>query len=231
MERERRSFYSELYSRHNMFSRMQHLPLEENSATEKSYYHIAVLGDGKVGKSCIIDRLMNKSFQLEHTPTVSELYEVELQRKEKPFATLCIYDTAGSIAFPVMNKLTISKCDACVIVYAVDNLKSLKEAERQFHEIREIKEDSFPCVLVGNKRDTLCREVTFDRGLRCAIKFGASYIEMSAKEDENVKDAFETVVKKIGHIELFKKKILNGKKKLVKGFSARRNLSVNKYFV
>ena len=184
------------------------------------YYKVAIVGGGNVGKSALIKRLIFDEFANDYIPTVSEMYETAIKNKDTG-AIMMIYDTAGSIEFPVMLELTISKCDACIVVYSVDSLTSLKEAERKIRIISEVKGKDFPCVLVGNKTDIPkhCREVTFEQALQCAVKHGYSYIETSSRENINVLEAFEAVIRKINSYERFKRKILRDKKKIEKTLS------------
>ena len=122
----------EKFSRTSMFASIHRQRVKSLSSKpkndKKSFFRVAIHGDGKVGKSCIIDRLMGNAFSSNHTPTVSEVYEKEVQYGSEILGTFWLYDTAGSMDFPVMNRLTITKSDACVVVYAVDSLKSFEKA-------------------------------------------------------------------------------------------------------
>ena len=190
---------------------------------QKAYFRIAVHGAGNVGKSCIIQRLNKKSFTTDHIRTVSEVCETELNINEKSLGTLWLYDTAGSFDFPVMNRLTISKSDACIVVYSIDCIKSLQIAEQKLQEIQDLKGKGFPCVLVGNKTDIHERQVTFDTGLRSAVKYSASFIETSAKDNINISDIFETAVKKIYHVAQFEDKLFQYQRKMAKkSYSTKR---------
>ena len=48
--------------------------------------------------------------------------------------------------------------------------------------------------MVGNKMD-LERDVSYEEGKEFADKHGVSYIECSARENENVEDAYITLVR------------------------------------
>lgn len=175
------------------------------------YYEVAVLGDSGVGKSTIIERLMTGKFTEEHNPTAAEVYMKTIHNNGKRLASLRLFDTAAAFEFPVMLRLTISKCEAFFVVYSVDSGKSLETAKRQLEQISNIKGKHFPCVLVGNKNDISSkdREVSFERGVQTAVQHGCSYIEMSAKDDVNVNEAFCTMVKKIEYTEKVKERLIN----------------------
>ena len=162
------------------------------------YYDVAVLGDTACGKSSIIERLISGSFTQTYTPTAAENYMTTLHDGNRRVACLQIFDTAGRFEFPVMLRLTITKCQAFMIVYSVDSVDSLEVAKQKIEEIKNIKGKSVPCVLVGNKKDLVSqREVTFETGLQTAVQYGCAFIETSASEDKDVDDAFLSLVKKI----------------------------------
>ena len=162
------------------------------------YYDVAVLGDKACGKSSIVERLISGSFTQTYTPTAAENYMTTLHDGSRRVACLQIFDTAGRFEFPVMLRLTITKCQAFMIVYSVDSEKSLEVAKQKIEEIKNIKGKSVPCVLVGNKKDLKNqRQVTFETGLQTAVQYGCAFIETSASEDKDIEDAFLSLVKKI----------------------------------
>jgi len=171
-------------------------------------YSVAVLGDGKVGKTCAIERFTLNTYSEDYTQTISEVYHAHLKRKDKPMANFKIFDTAGSINFPAMNRITISKSAACVVMFSVTSKDSLEHAARLLQEICVVRQQNrCPCVVVGSKNDVnrLEREVTFEQGVQFAVKYGCSYLEISAKNDVNIKDIFEIVYKKIKYLEAIQK--------------------------
>ena len=182
------------------------------------HYDVAVLGDTACGKSSIIERLISGAFTQTYTPTAAENYMTTLHDGDIRKASLQLFDTAGGFEFPVMLRLTITKCQAFVVVYSIGSRKSLEIAKSQIEEIARVKGQNFPCVLVGNKRDldlTDEREVSFERGLQTAVQHGCSYIETSAKDNENTLETFQTLVKKIEYTATIKRRIFaEGKGKL-----------------
>ena len=56
-----------------------------------------VVGDGAVGKTCMIISYTTAKYSLEYVPTVLENYAVTLMVGNVPY-TLGIFDTAGRVA-------------------------------------------------------------------------------------------------------------------------------------
>ena len=166
-----------------------------------SYYDVAVLGDAACGKSSVIERLLSGTFAETYTPTTAEVYMATLHEDDRRVACLQLFDTAGGFEFPMMLRLTITKCQAFFVVYSVGSQKSLEVAKRKLEEIASIKGKHFPCVLVGNMSDSTARDVSSDKGLQIAVQYGCAYIETSAKEDVNIEEAFYSLVRRIEFIE------------------------------
>ena len=193
------------------------------------YYDVAVLGDTACGKSSIIERLISGSFTQTYTPTAAENYMTTLHDGDIRKASLQLFDTAGGFEFPMMLRLTIAKCQAFIVVYSIGSQKSLEVAKRQIEEIATVKGQNFPCVLVGNKRDlelTNAREVSFEKGLQTAVQHGCSYIETSAKHNENALETFQTLVKKIEYTATVKRRIFAEQKGKVYGYHQQKKKGV-----
>lgn len=84
----------------------------------------------------------------------------------KNICTLQITDTTGSHQFPAMQRLSISKGHAFILVYSVSSRQSLEELRPIWELIKEIKGPDLtqiPVMLVGNKCDESAelREVSF----------------------------------------------------------------------
>jgi DIRAS family, GTP-binding Ras-like 2 len=77
--------------------------------------------------------------------------------------TLQVTDTAGSHQFPAMQRLSISRGHAFLLIYSICSYSSLEELKPIWQSIKEIKGPevmpSVPIMVVGNKCDDAHREV------------------------------------------------------------------------
>ena len=169
---------------------------------------IAVLGDGFVGKTSIMQRVLTGNFSNSYVPTVGETLEMRTRRRPSDTSQLDlrIFDTCGSMAFPAMTRVIIGQSDAYLIVYAVNSEKSFKTAQRIIHEVSEITNlDRVPLIIVGNKADLKeKRKISFEKGLQLAVESKAPFMEVSAKDGDKLQDIFYTLLKRFDTLELLK---------------------------
>ena len=79
---------------------------------EKSCYRILVMGAAKVGKTAIIDQLIDKGISPRYKPTVQEMYQRDFMNGDNRIL-LEIEDTSGFFAydFPAMLDVSLSSAD------------------------------------------------------------------------------------------------------------------------
>lgn len=149
-----------------------------------------------LGKSSLVLRFVRGTFQESYVPTIEDTYR-QVISCNKQVCTLQITDTTGSHQFPAMQRLSISKGHAFILVFSVTSRQSLEELKPIYNEIKGLKEDidCIPIMLVGNKiDDTASRQVTDKVASQLAKNWGCSYIETSAKMNTNVKELFQELL-------------------------------------
>jgi small GTP-binding protein len=158
-------------------------------------YRVVVFGAGGVGKSSLVLRFVRGTFRDSYIPTIEDTYR-QVISCNKQVCTLQITDTTGSHQFPAMQRLSISKGHAFILVYSITSKQSLEELKPIMKEILEIKGDidGIPCMLVGNKFDETGREVSTNLGTGCAKQWNCAFMETSAKTNHNVKELFQELL-------------------------------------
>ncbi|XP_058496888.1 GTP-binding protein Rhes-like [Solea solea] len=163
---------------------------------EKTHVRVVFLGAAGVGKTALIQRFLQDTFEPKHRRTVEELHSKEYDISGVK-VTVEILDTSGSYSFPAMRKLSIQNSDAFALVYAVDDPESLEAVKSLRDEILELKEDKYtPIVVVGNKVDREEeRQVSGEDVLSTVeMDWNNSYLEASAKENANVVEVFKELL-------------------------------------
>ncbi|XP_039185026.1 GTP-binding protein Di-Ras3 [Crotalus tigris] len=158
-------------------------------------YRVVVFGAGGVGKSSLVLRFIQGTFRETYIPTVEDTY-CQVISCDKSICTLQITDTTGSHQFPAMQRLSISKGHAFVLVYSVTSRQSVEELQAIYEQICQIKGDvqKVPIILVGNKSDDPQRKVDTGEGEVLATKWKCSFMETSAKMNYNVQELFEELL-------------------------------------
>lgn len=159
-------------------------------------YRVVVFGAGAVGKSSLVLRFVKGTFQDSYVPTIEDTYR-QVISCNKNICTLQITDTTGSHQFPAMQRLSISKGHAFILVYSITSRQSLQELSPIYEMIKEVKGDleNIPIILVGNKCDeNEKREVPESEGEAQAKLWRCSFLETSAKNNVNVSQLFQDLL-------------------------------------
>ncbi|XP_039183982.1 GTP-binding protein Rhes-like [Crotalus tigris] len=168
-------------------------------AGKKSQVRLVFLGAAGVGKTSLIRRFLQNTFEPKHRRTVEELHSKEYEVSGITIKVE-ILDTSGSYSFPAMRKLSIQNSDAFALVYAVDDAESFECVKTLHREILELKEDKLPpIVVVGNKAETGgVRQVLPEDVLSVVeLDWNNRFLEASAKENENVMEVFRELLQQV----------------------------------
>uniref|UniRef100_A0A8C9V969 DIRAS family, GTP-binding RAS-like 1b n=2 Tax=Scleropages formosus TaxID=113540 RepID=A0A8C9V969_SCLFO len=158
-------------------------------------YRVVVFGAGGVGKSSLVLRFVKGTFRDTYIPTVEDTYR-QVISCDKSVCTLQITDTTGSHQFPAMQRLSISKGHAFILVYSITSRQSLEELKPIYQQVLTIKGsvENIPIMLVGNKCDETQREVETREGEAQAATWKCAFMETSAKTNYNVKELFQELL-------------------------------------
>ena len=166
-----------------------------------------VVGDGAVGKTCMLISYASNKFPLEYVPTVFDNYAVNISIQGKPYQ-LGLFDTAGQEEYDRLRTLAYPNTDVFMVCFSVASPTSFENIKEKW--IPEIKHycPKIPIVLVGTQSDLrgdpatismLSRAkqhfVTQEEGQRLAKQVRAvAYSECSALTQKGLKDAFDEAV-------------------------------------
>lgn len=158
-------------------------------------YRVVVFGAAGVGKSSLVLRFVRGTFRETYIPTIEDTYR-QVISCDKNICTLQITDTTGSHQFPAMQRLSISKGHAFILVYSVNSKQSMEELQPIYEQVCQIKGDiqNIPIMLVGNKSDDPQRVVEASVGEALATKWKCSFMETSAKTNYNVQELFQELL-------------------------------------
>lgn len=115
---------------------------------------IVFLGSGKVGKTSLIRRFLDNTYNDKYRPTVEDLFTREYEVNGR-LLSIEIMDTSGSYNFPAMRRICIGKASAFVLTCAQDDPYSFEYVKELLHQIKEERADydELPLVIAVNKID------------------------------------------------------------------------------
>ncbi|KAK3784692.1 hypothetical protein RRG08_032148 [Elysia crispata] len=159
---------------------------------------IVFLGAGRVGKTAILKRFLFNTFGPDYKETVEDLYARDYNIRGT-LIKIDLLDTAGNLTFPAMRRLSITTAHAFVLVYSITSAESFTEVTKLWTQIQEERPNwkTLPCVIVGTMMDLEnARQVEkFDTlNWIYSNNFPGAFVEVSAKEDENVEDIFRLLL-------------------------------------
>ncbi|ELT89665.1 hypothetical protein CAPTEDRAFT_145181 [Capitella teleta] len=178
---------------------------------------LVVVGDGGVGKSCLLISYATNSFPSEYVPTVFDNYSSNILVDGKA-VNLGLWDTAGQEDYDRLRPLSYPLTDVFLLCYSVDNRDSLENIANKYKAEVDHHCPGTPQILVACKRGELgkkdqSRFVSENEGRRMAKSLGIQFFETSALTQQGVAIAFDHAVamsfcpkkKKKGGFGLFKK--------------------------
>jgi len=168
--------------------------------SNKKPVKLTVVGDGTVGKTCLLISFTSKTFPEDYVPTVFDNYAGDICVDESMYS-MTLWDTAGQEEYERLRPLSYPNTECFILCFAVnmrasfDNIQSKWLLELRHHCPRT------PILLVGTKsdlRDTQQQEDTIStaegRKLRARIN-ATKYVECSAKTRHGLDEVFQEAVR------------------------------------
>ena len=163
---------------------------------------IITLGPSGVGKTSIINRIVNNDFKTYENNTINFQFNLKTIDYEKKNMKLKLnyIDTAGQELYQnILPKNYIR--DSLIVLLVFDNLDNLEILEKRWYkfykENANVKESKF--ILVANKSDEfgVNRENIKELGNKFADKIDAFFITCSAKSNDNIDNLENIIIKEI----------------------------------
>lgn len=166
-----------------------------------------VVGDGAVGKTCLLISYTTNQFPADYVPTVFDNYAVAVMIGDEPY-TLGLFDTAGQEDYDRLRPLSYPSTDVFLVCFSVISPPSFENVkEKWFPEVHHHC-PGVPCLVVGTQVDLRddkviieklrrqrLRPITAEQGERLARELRAvKYVECSALTQRGLKNVFDEAI-------------------------------------
>ena len=183
------------------------MKVRKDSIDNKISYNFLILGDKMVGKTSILERYVNNTFNPNYITTIGMDKRIKRIEVNNYDITIFITDTAGQERYRSLSKSFYKQADAILIGFSLTDKISLNNINYWFEEINNNKNESLAgLVLFGNKCDDKINATVKPEDITPIInKYNLTYFETSAKTNINIQELFEFLIKttiiKKGHLK------------------------------
>jgi cell division control protein 42 len=166
-----------------------------------------VVGDGAVGKTCLLISYTTNKFPSEYVPTVFDNYAVTVMIGGEPY-TLGLFDTAGQEDYDRLRPLSYPQTDVFLVCFSVVSPSSFENVREKW--VPEISHHCArtPFLLVGTQIDlredphtmeklqkSRQKPTSSEQGDKLARELkGVKYVECSALTQKGLKNVFDEAI-------------------------------------
>uniref|UniRef100_A0A8D8RV13 Ras-related protein ced-10 n=1 Tax=Cacopsylla melanoneura TaxID=428564 RepID=A0A8D8RV13_9HEMI len=126
--------------------------LNGKGRTNKAH-KITVVGDGMVGKTCLLMTYTTKAFPQEYIPTVFENYSGTITDGKDRVYTVTLWDTAGQEDYERLRPLSYPNTDCFLLCFSINSRASYENIFSKWYPELSHYCPRVPIILVGTKVD------------------------------------------------------------------------------
>lgn len=152
-----------------------------------------------VGKSCLMARVMDGNFKLEHQVTIGVEFGFFVMRMDDKITKLQIWDTAGQESFRSITRIFYRGAHAVFLAYDITREDTFQNVVDWLRELKQHASKEVLVYLIGNRADLENeRQVEKDRAIEfCKANKIDKFFETSAKTGANVEEVFSLAAKEL----------------------------------
>ena len=172
---------------------------KNDEITSIKSYKVLLLGNSYVGKTCILLRFSEDSFNENYELTIGLNYRIKTLNIDNNPIKMQIWDTSGEEKFKAIARNFYRGAHGVLLVYDICEKNSFLDVRDWIEQIVENTDnDNIVMILCGNKSDKKKeRKITKEEGENLAKNYGIPFFECSAKNNTNINEMFNTMAQNI----------------------------------
>eukprot|EP00731_Ephydatia_muelleri_P008604 Em0004g942a len=162
-------------------------------------FKVVLVGDGSVGKSCLLSRFTRNEFNLESQSTIGVEFASKCVTIAGKTIKAQVWDTAGQEKhYRALCAAYYRGAVGVIIMYDITSKRSFDSLAVWLQQVKDFADPKIVTILIGNKCDlSHLRTVPKEEAQKFADMNKIYFIETSALNTTNVEEAFLTILTQI----------------------------------
>ena len=171
----------------------------KNKSSDYQYiFKLILIGNSGVGKSSILNRYMNKTFEESYKCTIGVDFLMKSIEINGKTVKLQLWDTAGQEKYKSMVESYYRGANVALVVFDITSHESFDSLPLWIENYYKNGPEQKNIILIGNKKDMIEeRQVTQEEAELFSQTNNMIYFETSAKDGDNIDYVFTYAAEKL----------------------------------
>ena len=161
-------------------------------------FRVVTIGETAVGKTSLINRLINGKFSEGENPTIGGNFLMHYEEFNGQRVELQIWDTAGQEKYRSLSPIYCRDASAGILVFDLTNKETFLKLESWYRIFADAAGQGAILYIVANKSDMKSeQQVSVEEAEKWASEKGCIFFVTSAKTGEGISELFKSIAEKL----------------------------------